>query len=90
MVIVTTPALAAQKVAQRAADMARRSFVRVVGVIENMSRSPAITANGTSCSEQAAARRSPTIGVPLLGQVPLEAAVAQGGDAASGRPRRGR
>ena len=36
MVIVTTPALAAQKVAQRAADMARRSFVRVVGVIENM------------------------------------------------------
>ena len=37
MVIVTTPALAAQKVAQRAADMARRSFVRVVGVIENMS-----------------------------------------------------
>src|SRR3954451_15545993 len=37
MVIVTTPALAAQKVAQRAADMARRSFVRVVGVVENMS-----------------------------------------------------
>ena len=37
MVIVTTPALNAQKVAQRAADMARRSFVRVVGVIENMS-----------------------------------------------------
>src|SRR5688500_8988125 len=36
MVIVTTPALAAQKVAQRAADMARRSFVRVVGVVENM------------------------------------------------------
>ena len=36
MVIVTTPALAAQKVAQRAADMARRSFTRVVGVIENM------------------------------------------------------
>ena len=35
--IVTTPALAAQKVAQRAADMARRSFLRVVGVIENMS-----------------------------------------------------
>ena len=37
LVIVTTPALAAQKVAQRAADMARRSFLRVVGVIENMS-----------------------------------------------------
>ena len=37
MLVVTTPAQAAQKVAQRAADMARRSFVRVVGVIENMS-----------------------------------------------------
>ena len=37
MVIVTTPALAAQKVAQRAADMAKRSFLPVVGVIENMS-----------------------------------------------------
>ena len=37
LIVVTTPALAAQKVAQRAADMARRSFLRVVGVIENMS-----------------------------------------------------
>ena len=37
MLIVTTPALAAQKVAQRAADMAARSFLPVVGVVENMS-----------------------------------------------------
>ena len=37
LIVVTTPALAAQKVAQRAADMARRSFLKVVGVIENMS-----------------------------------------------------
>jgi ATP-binding protein involved in chromosome partitioning len=37
LVIVTTPALAAQKVAIRAADMARRSFLRVAGVVENMS-----------------------------------------------------
>ena len=37
MIIVTTPAIAAQKVAQRAADMAKRSFLPVVGVIENMS-----------------------------------------------------
>ncbi|MET0909705.1 MAG: P-loop NTPase, partial [Ilumatobacteraceae bacterium] len=36
LIVVTTPALAAQKVAQRAADMAKRSFLRVVGVIENM------------------------------------------------------
>ncbi|MFM8484336.1 MAG: P-loop NTPase, partial [Actinomycetota bacterium] len=37
MIIVTTPAVSAQKVAIRAADMARRSFLRVAGVIENMS-----------------------------------------------------
>ena len=36
LLIVTTPAIAAQKVAARAADMARRSFLRVCGVIENM------------------------------------------------------
>ncbi|MEK9938405.1 MAG: P-loop NTPase [Ilumatobacter sp.] len=35
MLIVTTPARAAQKVAQRAADMARRSFLPVIGVVEN-------------------------------------------------------
>jgi Mrp family chromosome partitioning ATPase len=37
LLVVTTPALAAQKVAQRAADMAQRSFLKVIGVIENMS-----------------------------------------------------
>jgi ATP-binding protein involved in chromosome partitioning len=85
MVIVTTPALAAQKVAQRAADMARRSFVRVVGVIENMTdfecahgeRYPLFGAGGGAALAEA-------IGVPLLGQVPLEPAVSAGGDA--GRP----
>jgi len=85
MVIVTTPALAAQKVAQRAADMARRSFVRVVGVIENMTdfecehgaRYPLFGAGG-------GAALAAEIGVPLLGQVPLEPAVSAGGDA--GRP----
>ena len=85
MVIVTTPALAAQKVAQRAADMARRSFVRVVGVIENMTdftcahgeRYPLFGAGG-------GATLAAEIGVPLLGQVPLEPAVSAGGDA--GRP----
>ncbi len=85
MVIVTTPALAAQKVAQRAADMARRSFVRVVGVVENMTdfecahgdRYPLFGAGGGSAL-------AAEIGVPLLGQVPLEPAVSAGGDV--GRP----
>ncbi len=82
LVIVTTPALAAQKVAARAADMARRSFLRVCGVIENMStftcdhgHSYALfgTGGGQALADE--------IGVPLLGQVPLESAVAAGGDA---------
>ena len=82
LIIVTTPALAAQKVASRAADMARRSFLRVAGVIENMSsftcdhgESYALFGVGGG---QALADE---IGVPLLGQVPLEPAVGAGGDA---------
>ncbi len=82
LLIVTTPALAAQKVAARAADMARRSFLRVSGVIENMSsftcdhgQSYALFGEGGG---QALADQ---IGVPLLGQVPLEQAVSAGGDA---------
>jgi ATP-binding protein involved in chromosome partitioning len=85
MVIVTTPALAAQKVAQRAADMARRSFVRVVGVVENMTsfdcgHGEAYALFGSGGGQALA----DDIGVPLLGQVPIEPAVAAGGDA--GRP----
>src|ERR671923_170875 len=36
MLVVTTPAEAAQKVAVRVADMARRSYLKVAGVVENM------------------------------------------------------
>jgi ATP-binding protein involved in chromosome partitioning len=82
MIVVTTPALAAQKVAQRAADMARRSFLPVVGVIENMS---AFTCEHGSTyalfGEGGGEALAGSIGVPLLGQVPIESAVAAGGDA---------
>ena len=37
VIVVTTPATAAQKVAVRAVSMARKSYLRVAGVIENMS-----------------------------------------------------
>ena len=81
MVIVTTPAIAAQKVAQRAADMARRSFLPVVGVIENMSsftcdhgETYALFGSGGGAALAA------DIDAPLLGQVPLEPAVAAGND----------
>lgn len=82
LIIVTTPALAAQKVAQRAADMATRSFLAVVGVIENMS---SFTCDaGTEYAlfgTGGGAALAEAIGAPLLGQVPLEPAVSAGGDA---------
>jgi ATP-binding protein involved in chromosome partitioning len=82
LIIVTTPAVSAQKVAIRAADMARRSFLRVAGVIENMSaftcdHGERYTLFGSGGGQALADE----IGVELLGQVPLEPAVAAGGDA---------
>ena len=81
ILIVTTPALAAQKVAVRAADMARKGYLRVAGVIENMS--------GFTCEHGqhyelfgsgGGERLSQEIGVPLLARIPLEPAVSAGGD----------
>jgi ATP-binding protein involved in chromosome partitioning len=82
LLIVTTPAVSAQKVAARAADMARRSFLRVAGVVENMSEFTAPDGTrhalfGTGGGAALAAE----IGAPLLGQIPIEPAVAEGGDA---------
>jgi ATP-binding protein involved in chromosome partitioning len=81
MIIVTTPALAAQKVASRAADMARRGYLRVAGVVENMTsftceHGDAYALFGSGGGERLASE----LGVPLLGSIPIEAAVAEGGD----------
>jgi ATP-binding protein involved in chromosome partitioning len=82
MVVVTTPAVSAQKVAIRAVTMARKSYLRVVGVIENMSafhcEHGATYPLFGSGGGDALARDA---GVPLLGQIPLEPSVAAGGDA---------
>jgi ATP-binding protein involved in chromosome partitioning len=81
MIIVTTPALAAQKVAARAADMARRGYLRVAGVVENMTsfacdHGDTYALFGSGGGERLAAE----LGVPLLGSIPIERAVALGGD----------
>jgi ATP-binding protein involved in chromosome partitioning len=85
MVVVTTPQKAAQKVAARVADMARRSFMPVVGVIENMSgfttdegRHYDLFGRGGGSALAA------DLGVPLIGQIPLDPHVVEGGD--EGRP----
>ena len=85
LLVVTTPALAAQKVAQRAADMARRSFLPVLGVIENMSAF--ICEHGTEHAlfgSGGGEALATAIDAPLLGRIPLEASLSAGGDA--GRP----
>ena len=81
MIVVTTPARAAQTVAQRAADMAARSFLPVIGVIENMSAF--VCEHGTEYAlfgSGGGAALADAVNVPLLGSIPMEAALAAGGD----------
>jgi ATP-binding protein involved in chromosome partitioning len=85
MLIVTTPALAAQKVAARAADMARRGYLRVAGIIENMSGFTCEHGERYDLFGSGGGRRlADEVGVPLLAQIPLEPGVSAGGD--TGRP----
>ncbi len=82
LIIVTTPAVSAQKVAIRAADMARRSFLRVAGVIENMSAFTCDHGTEYALFGSGGGRAlAEEVGAELLGQVPIEPAVAAGGDA---------
>jgi len=81
VIIVTTPALAAQQVAARAADMARKGYLRVAGVVENMSASMGPDGKmyamfGSGGGERLAKQ----LGVPLLGSIPLDPTVGVGGD----------
>ena len=82
VIVVTTPAVAAQKVAIRAVSMARKSFLRVAGVVENMS---AFTCDHGDSYALFGAGGGQTLaddaGVPLLGQIPIEPLVSAGGDA---------
>lgn len=85
MVVVTTPQKAAQKVAVRVADMAKRSFMPVVGVIENMSgftcdHGERYDLFGRGGGEELAE----DVNVPLVGRIPLDPRVVEGGD--EGRP----
>ncbi len=73
MVVVTTPQSAAQRVAIRVADMARRSYMPIVGVIENMTGEIFGSGGGKELADE--------LGVPLLGSVPLDQSVVRGGDA---------
>ncbi|HEY3725496.1 MAG TPA: Mrp/NBP35 family ATP-binding protein [Acidimicrobiia bacterium] len=81
MLVVTTPALAAQKVATRVADMARRTYLKVVGVIENMTEFVAPDGQRFALfGSGGGAALAEEIGAPLVASVPLAPAVSEGGD----------
>jgi ATP-binding protein involved in chromosome partitioning len=71
-VIVTTPQPLAQEVASRAATMAQKTNMRLIGVIENMTSD----VFGSGGGERLAAE----IGVQLLGTVPLDPRLRECGD----------
>jgi ATP-binding protein involved in chromosome partitioning len=83
--VVTTPQPAAQKVAGRAAETARRFDLELVGVVENMSGFT--TPSGerfTIFGEGGGQMLADELDVPLLGKVPLQEELRQGSD--EGRP----
>ncbi|MEP9383889.1 Mrp/NBP35 family ATP-binding protein [Nocardioides sp. KR10-350] len=97
IVVVTTPQEAAAEVAERAGTMAEMMHQRVVGVIENMSWLPCphcaaegkehrLEVFGSGGGARVADTLSKRFGtdVPLLGQVPLDPSLREGGDA--GKP----
>jgi ATP-binding protein involved in chromosome partitioning len=72
-IVVTTPQPLAQEVASRAATMAQKTGMRVVGVIENMTSDMFGSGGGETLATG--------LGVPLLGTVPLDARLRASGDA---------
>lgn len=85
MIVVTTPAKTAQSVAVRVGNMARSYYLRIAGVVENMTafvneEGKVYELFGSGGGDELATE----LGVPLLGSIPIDADVAAGGD--SGEP----
>ena len=91
LLVVTTPQLAAREVAERAGSIALQTHQQIVGVVENMSwlempdgSRMELFGNGGGQSVADSLSASTGTRVPLLGQIPIEQQVREGGDA--GRP----
>jgi ATP-binding protein involved in chromosome partitioning len=82
MLVVTTPQEAARRVAERAGKMAERTNLRPIGVIENMSSfvCPHCGEETRIFGEGGGREAAETLGVPLMGEVPLMVALREGGD----------
>src|SRR5436305_12614831 len=83
LVIVTTPQPAAQRVAARAAEVAGKTGMRVAGVVENMSYlvCPCCGERSHPFGRGGGQRLAAQLGVPLLGQVPLDEPLREAADA---------
>ncbi|MFY9667930.1 MAG: Mrp/NBP35 family ATP-binding protein [Trebonia sp.] len=88
LLVVTTPQLAAAEVAERAGAIVTQTRQRITGVIENMSYllcphcGEQMDVFGSGGGEAVAAKLSQLTGttVPLLGQIPLDTRLREGGD----------
>ena len=92
ILVVTTPQLASQEVAELAGSIALQTHQRIAGVVENMSYlecphcAERIDVFGSGGGQAVASSLSQRLGadVPLLGQIPIDVRLREGGD--SGRP----
>ena len=88
LLVVTTPQLAAREVAERAGSIALQTHQQIVGVVENMSwldmpdgsRMELFGSGGGQAVADSLAALTGTR-VPLLGQIPIDQRVREGGDA---------
>ncbi|SEG98734.1 ATP-binding protein involved in chromosome partitioning [Nonomuraea solani] len=92
LLVVTTPQMAAAEVAERAGSIAAQTHQQIAGVIENMAWLPCphcderIAVFGEGGGQTVADALTRTLGsrVPLLGQVPIDMRLREGGD--EGKP----
>ncbi|HLU73749.1 MAG TPA: Mrp/NBP35 family ATP-binding protein [Nonomuraea sp.] len=92
ILVVTTPQMAAAEVAERAGSIAAQTHQQIAGVIENMSWLPCphcderVTVFGEGGGQTVADALTRILGarVPLLGQVPIDLRLREGGD--EGKP----
>ena len=87
ILVVTTPQIAAAEVAERAGAIALQTRQRIAGVVENMSwldlpDGSRMELYGSGGGQVVADRLTRAVGsnVPLLGQIPIEQALREGGD----------
>jgi ATP-binding protein involved in chromosome partitioning len=88
ILVVTTPQQAAAEVAERAGTIALQTHQQIVGVVENMSWLPCphcderVEVFGSGGGEQVAVGLSRSLGasVPVLGQIPIDMRLREGGD----------